>query len=94
MELYSVKNGTISCRMEEDLSLQGRQNHTNQVQIIQFAYISLLPIPMGVACHIEKIQWDFLWGGVGDEFKFHLVNWKNNLLTNSMSGLGIKNCLV
>ena len=56
--------------------------------------MSLFPIPMGVACHIEKIQWDFLWGGVGDEFKFHLVNWKNNLLTNSMSGLGIKNCLV
>jgi hypothetical protein len=24
---------------------------------------------------LEKLQRDFLWGGIGDEFKFHLVNW-------------------
>jgi hypothetical protein len=28
-----------------------------------------------VANYIKKIQRDFLWGRVGDEFKFHLVNW-------------------
>jgi hypothetical protein len=38
-------------------------------------YLSLFPIPMGVANRLEKLQRDFLWGGVGDEFKFHLVNW-------------------
>jgi hypothetical protein len=29
--------------------------------------LSLFPIPAHVAKHIEKIQWDFLWGGGGDE---------------------------
>jgi hypothetical protein len=24
---------------------------------------------------IEKLQHDFLWGGVGEEFKCHLVSW-------------------
>ena len=27
-------------------------------------------------CHcLEKLQSDFLWGGLIDEVKFHLVNW-------------------
>ena len=37
-------------------------------------YISLYPIPTSVANRIAKLQWDFLWGGLGDEPKFHLVN--------------------
>ena len=36
-------------------------------------YLSLFPIPMGVDCHIEKLLWDFLWSGITDEFKYHLV---------------------
>jgi hypothetical protein len=28
-----------------------------------------------VAKHIEKIQRDFLWGGMNDEAKMHLVEW-------------------
>jgi hypothetical protein len=35
-------------------------------------YSSLFPIPIGVANRLEKLQMDFLWGGLGDEFKFHL----------------------
>jgi hypothetical protein len=27
-----------------------------------------------VANRLEKIQRDFFWGGLGDEFKFDLVN--------------------
>jgi hypothetical protein len=38
--------------------------------------LSLLPIPVAVAKRIESIQCDFLWGGMGEEFKFHLVNWR------------------
>ena len=38
-------------------------------------FLSLFPIPTFVANRIEKLQRDFLWGGIGDEPKFHLVKW-------------------
>jgi hypothetical protein len=31
---------------------------------------------------LEKLQRDFLWGGIGDEFKFHLVKWLNMYFDN------------
>jgi len=34
-------------------------------------FLSLFPISVGVANRLEKLQRDFLWGGIGDEFKFH-----------------------
>jgi hypothetical protein len=37
-------------------------------------YLSLFPIPVRVANRLDKIQKDFLWGDIGDEAKFHLVN--------------------
>jgi hypothetical protein len=37
-------------------------------------FLSLFPIPMSVAHKIEKLQQDFLWGGLEDDHKFHLVN--------------------
>ena len=52
--------------------------------------------------HIAKIQWNFLWGGLGDEMeflmsglgdkpKFHLVKWVTICTPLSFSGLGIRN---
>jgi hypothetical protein len=41
---------------------------------IPIYYLSLFPIPVKVANRLDKIQKDFLWGGIGDESKFHLVN--------------------
>ena len=38
-------------------------------------FLSLFPIPAVVANQIAKIQNNFLWGGLGDEPKFHLVKW-------------------
>jgi hypothetical protein len=29
----------------------------------------------GVANRIKKFHRDFLWGGIGEEFKFHLLSW-------------------
>jgi hypothetical protein len=37
--------------------------------------LSLFPIPADVAKRIEKIQRDFLWGGLNEEVKLHLVDW-------------------
>jgi hypothetical protein len=37
-------------------------------------FLSLFHIPSSVANRIEKLHRDFLWSGIGEEFKFHLVN--------------------
>jgi hypothetical protein len=51
--------------------------------------LSILPIPVVVAKRIEMIQCGFLWGGVGEEFKFHLVNWPKVCSLVRERGLGI-----
>jgi hypothetical protein len=56
-------------------------------------YLSLFPVPMSVANKIEKIQRDFLWGGMGDEKKLHLVSWNQVCCRLRISGLGIRNVL-
>jgi hypothetical protein len=57
-------------------------------------YFSLSPIPVSVAKHIEKIQSNFLWGGFGEEFKYHLVKWLKVCTLIKEGGLGIRNLLV
>ena len=36
-------------------------------------FISSFPIPAAIANRIEKLKRNFLWGGLDDEPKFHLV---------------------
>jgi len=36
-------------------------------------FLYLFPILVGVTNRLEKLQRDFLWEGIRDEFKFHLV---------------------
>ena len=43
-----------------------------------------------MANRIVKIQWNFIWGGLGDEPKFHLVKWANVCTPLSLGGLGIR----
>jgi len=57
-------------------------------------YMSLFPIPGSVAARIEKLHRDFLWGGLGEEVKFHLVNWAKVCTPISEGGLGIRNLVM
>uniref|UniRef100_A0A2N9G249 Reverse transcriptase domain-containing protein n=1 Tax=Fagus sylvatica TaxID=28930 RepID=A0A2N9G249_FAGSY len=57
-------------------------------------YLSLFPLPMSIACCIEKLQRDFLWGGMGDEHKYHLMNWQQICTPLQNRGLGIRNLLI
>jgi hypothetical protein len=53
--------------------------------------LSLFPLPASVGARIEKLQRDFLWEGIGDEFKYHLVSWFKVCNPISEGGLGIRN---
>ena len=52
-------------------------------------FLSLFPIPTAVANRLEKLQRNFLWGGIVDEPKFHLVKWAT-VCSPIASGLGDK----
>jgi hypothetical protein len=54
-------------------------------------FLSLFPIPSSVASRIEKLHCDFLWGGLGEDFKYHLVSWSTICSPISDGGLGIRN---
>jgi hypothetical protein len=54
-------------------------------------FLSLFPIPVSVAQRMEKLQRDFLWGGLGDEFKFHLVKWDQICQPIQNGGLAVRN---
>ena len=52
-------------------------------------FLSLFPIPVGVTHRFEKLQRDFLWSGLGTEFKFHLVSWPKICKPVCSGGLAI-----
>ena len=54
-------------------------------------FLSLFPILASMANRIARLQRDFLWGGLGDEPKFHLVDWSTMCTPLSLGGLGIRN---
>jgi hypothetical protein len=54
-------------------------------------FLSSFPIPTSVNCRIERLQCEFLWGGMGDAPKFPLVNWKTVYQPVYCGGSGIKN---
>jgi hypothetical protein len=54
-------------------------------------FLSLFSIPATVARRMEQLQRDFLWGGLGEEFKFHLVNWDSVCSPVQCGGLAVKN---
>ena len=51
--------------------------------------LSLFPIPEDIAYRIEQLQRNFLWGGLGDDSKRHLVNWSKVCSPIQSGGLAI-----
>jgi hypothetical protein len=56
-------------------------------------YLSLFLIPVSVANKLERLQRNFLWNGMGDETKFHLVNWHRVCSPIKAGGLGVRNVI-
>jgi hypothetical protein len=56
-------------------------------------FLSLFLIPVSVAKKLERLQREFLWSGLGDETKFHLVNWNRVCSPIKVGGLGVRNII-
>jgi hypothetical protein len=56
-------------------------------------YLSLFPILVSVAKKLERLQRKFLWSGMGDETKFHLVNWHRVCSPIKAGGLRVRNVI-
>jgi hypothetical protein len=54
-------------------------------------YLSLFPIPVGVANRFNRLQRGILWRGFGDVVKLHLVNWNRICTPIKSGGLGVHN---
>jgi hypothetical protein len=52
-------------------------------------YLLLFPIPVSVAKRPGRLQREFLWSGMGDEAKFHLVNWHRICTPIKEGGSGV-----
>ncbi|RVX08445.1 putative ribonuclease H protein [Vitis vinifera] len=53
-------------------------------------FLSLFKIPASVAAKVERMQQDFLWSGVGEGKKDHLVRWDVVCKPRVKGGLGIE----
>ena len=53
-------------------------------------FMSLFVIPKKVRIRLEIIQKDFLWGGLGDRSKIHLVNWSDVYKDKKYGGWGLR----
>jgi hypothetical protein len=54
-------------------------------------FVSLFPLLVDVANRMKKLLRDFLFGGLGEKFKFHLVSWFKVCTPISEGGLGVQN---
>ncbi|CAL1352801.1 unnamed protein product [Linum trigynum] len=73
------------------LSLGGRIVLSNACLASQPLFrCSLFIAPKGVIQRIENIQRDFIWSGLGEQKKIHLVAWERCKIPKKWGGLGIK----
>jgi len=63
--------------LEEELFVQGRTPYSHQeyaFSSIPTYFLSLFPLPAGIAKRLERFQRDFMWDNPGGEHNLHLVN--------------------
>ena len=53
--------------------------------------MSVFPMPANVSNSIDALRRNFLWQGSEDKKKFHLVKWKELMVSKNTGGLGIRN---
>ncbi|KAB1210543.1 hypothetical protein CJ030_MR6G010839 [Morella rubra] len=53
-------------------------------------FLSLFPLSSSVACRLEKLQRDFLWGSNENVHKFHLLKWDKVCCPIRNGGLAIR----
>jgi hypothetical protein len=54
-------------------------------------FLSFFTIPVSVANRLERLQMNFLWGGIVEEPKLHLVGWDIVCSPIKYGGLGVQN---
>jgi hypothetical protein len=57
-------------------------------------FLSLFSLRTSVANRIDKLQREFLWSRLGEEFKYYLVSWSKVCSSISKGGLGVRNLLL
>ena len=79
--------------MEKIVSIQRGETYSHKKYFTNLPtyLLSLFPIPVDIAYHIEQVQRNFLWGGLVDDSKHHLVNWSKLCLPIQSGGLAIRN---
>ena len=80
--------------MTKDLFIFWRKD--NSYPILPHPHALLLPlfvfkIPAPVAAKIERLQRNFLWSGIGEGKKDHLVRWDVVCKPKEIGGLGFGN---
>ncbi|WJZ97297.1 hypothetical protein VitviT2T_015910 [Vitis vinifera] len=56
-----------------------------------YYFLSLFKLPASVAARIERLQRDFLWSGIGEDKRDHLVRWDVVSIPKEIGGLGFGN---
>ena len=79
--------------MEKIVSFQRGETypHKSTLSNLHTYLLSLFPILADIAYRIEQLQRNFLWGGLGDDSRRHLVNWSKVCSPIQYGGLAIQN---